>query len=212
MDSIDKQKSDAKNTRTVVTYLALWGLGALGLALIPDRSVVAEALLTVTLVLLPFLVLEPLIVLVHELGHALAVLAVTPYDTVVQIGLWNPWISLRLGRLDIRWSAWGPLARCTYPAEIAPRQEAMVAMAGPIASLLLVAPFALVAVLLWGSADKLAVTMSLAALSSLLVAISNAIPVKEAPDWVPNALVGEPGQASDGYTVRAALREASAAR
>lgn len=79
-------------------------------------------------------------ILAHEMGHALAVVALTPSRPLIEIGAAPRGLRIRLGRIDAH-LGWLPGAtHCYCPTP--PRSRATdvaIALAGPLASLLVVA-------------------------------------------------------------------------
>ena len=79
----------------------------------------------------------PVVLLLHELGHGLAALALTRGPVVVQTGR-RAFVTPRLGRLTLALGPGGLQAgACWHLAPDTPRAEAAIAAAGPLASLLL---------------------------------------------------------------------------
>jgi hypothetical protein len=77
----------------------------------------------------------PVVLLVHELGHALAALALTRGPVVVQTGR-RSFLTPRIGRLTLALGPGGLQAgACWHLAPDTPRAEAIIAAAGPLASL-----------------------------------------------------------------------------
>lgn len=91
------------------------------------------------------LVGEPLVILVHELGHAVAVVALTGQRATVQVGRDPALVRFSVGRIDLHWDPRGYLAHCQMPLPASPRRMLPIALAGPAASLLLAAAFAMLA-------------------------------------------------------------------
>jgi hypothetical protein len=91
----------------------------------------------VTLAML-FLAMPPL-VLVHELGHAGAALALRPGPVSVSVGAERPLVLCGIGRMTIAINPlmfpWRPRAVCGYKTPQSPGQAALIAFAGPAASI-----------------------------------------------------------------------------
>jgi hypothetical protein len=87
-----------------------------------------------------FFLTEPLHALIHELGHGAAALALRPGRVAVAIGRRPPLVVWRLGRMTISFHLLMPLWRnhadCTHEAEGSRGEAALIALAGPAASLL----------------------------------------------------------------------------
>jgi membrane-associated protease RseP (regulator of RpoE activity) len=90
----------------------------------------------------PFLVLVfaafgPPLILIHELGHALAALALTRGHVRVTVGVGPAAALLRQDRLEVRAALIPAFGVCEYdPWTLQrPRAEAWIALAGPAASL-----------------------------------------------------------------------------
>jgi hypothetical protein len=88
-----------------------------------------------------FFVAEPLVALVHELGHGVVAAKRLPGEVVVQVGGPKPLVRTRIGRLDIRIH---PLVipgraggHCSYDGTHCTRRDVFwIALAGPAAALL----------------------------------------------------------------------------
>ena len=95
---------------------------------------------------LAVLLAGPIVLLLHELGHALAALALTRGPVVVQTGR-RAFVTPRLGRLTLALGPGGLQAgACWHLAPDSRPAEAAIAAAGPLASLLLAAVAALACV------------------------------------------------------------------
>jgi hypothetical protein len=95
----------------------------------------------------------PLNVAIHEFGHALAARALGYAVLKVEIGQGPRWAGLRLGRTRIDWRRYAFLGgETTYvaPGPPQPWGRALVALAGPVANLLLATLFAALPLLLKG--------------------------------------------------------------
>jgi Zn-dependent protease len=83
---------------------------------------------------LAVLLAGPLVLLVHELGHAAAALALTRGPVVVQTGR-RAWVTPQVGRLTLALGPGGLQAgACWHLAPRTPRAEAIIAASGPLAS------------------------------------------------------------------------------
>jgi hypothetical protein len=84
---------------------------------------------------LAVLLAGPVVLLLHELGHAVAALALTRGPVIVQTGR-RSFVTLRRGRLTLALGPGGLQAgACWHLAPDTPRAEAIIAAAGPLASL-----------------------------------------------------------------------------
>jgi hypothetical protein len=87
-----------------------------------------------------YLLTMPCLALVHELGHAAAALALRPGAVVVAIGRPPHLLHLILGRMTILFDPWiglwGAQAECAHQRAETRKQDALIAAAGPAASLL----------------------------------------------------------------------------
>jgi hypothetical protein len=153
-------------------------------------------------VVLPLFVLtKPLLALVHELGHAGAALALSSGRVAIAIGRRPPLIARDLGRLTIAFHPLAPVfrnhAECTHPAPRSRAEDALIALAGPAASLLtcVVARSALVHV----SHGLLHDTLWMITFLSLVATVGNLVPF---------TFTDSQGRRrrSDGATIVAALR------
>jgi hypothetical protein len=124
---------------------------------------------------LAVLLAGPVVLLVHELGHAAAALALTRGPVVVQNGR-RALVTPRVGRLTLALGPGGPQAgACWHVAPDGRRAEAAIAAAGPLASLLTGAGAGAAVLALH---PPLALTLTLAALAvlGLLDALGNLWP------------------------------------
>ena len=150
--------------------------------------------------LLQLLIITPIAVLLHELAHGAMALALTRGKVLVVVG-YGPGMKLHLGRLALHVS---PIAASGCTVHRATRESgdrAIIAAAGPIASLLL-------AVVGWRVSEALAGThlfvaglFAALAAASLLITVLTAIPVR-----YPGAIAVGDDRDSDGLTVLRALR------
>jgi hypothetical protein len=92
-------------------------------------------------VLLPLALLtQPILALVHELGHGAAALALLPGRVTVAIGRTPPLVTCNAQRMTIAFHPvapfWRNSATCAWDGTASPTQAALIASAGPAASLL----------------------------------------------------------------------------
>ncbi|MEA2179500.1 MAG: hypothetical protein QOG77_2797 [Solirubrobacteraceae bacterium] len=156
---------------------------------------------------LAILLAGPVVLLVHELGHAVAALALTHGPVIVQTGR-RSLLTLRLGRLTLALGPGGLQAgACWHLAPDTQRREAVIAAAGPLAS-------TITAAIAGGACLALApprtAGLALAALAVLaaLDAIGNLIPLLHPAR---RTVTGAP-QESDGRIVARCLGLGFAAR
>jgi hypothetical protein len=151
---------------------------------------------------LTLLIAFPLAVLGHELAHAGMALATTRGKVLVVIG-YGPGLSMNLGRLALRLSPFAASGCCFHRATRESSDRALIAAAGPIASLLL-------AVLGWRTGQAIGDThVLLGGLCKSLGAVSTAIAVLTAlPVRYPSSLAVGDSRDSDGMTVVKTLRRA----
>jgi hypothetical protein len=124
------------------------------------------------------MLIGPPLVLIHELGHALAALWRTDGPVFVRIGARQRRWALRAGRFSVEA---GPseiaLAGgfCAYdPRNVSPRSLALIAMSGPLASL----AGAVATALLWSRTHGLARdAMNAATIGGAIAAVVNALPL-----------------------------------
>jgi hypothetical protein len=108
----------------------------------------------VVLILLLGFVVQPLSTLIHELGHAAAVIGLARRRALVVVGR-SPWAELKAGRLHVRFGprpARGVLFRglCVHDSEGLPwRTLGLIALAGPLATFLELALLLAAAPALW---------------------------------------------------------------
>jgi membrane-associated protease RseP (regulator of RpoE activity) len=79
-----------------------------------------------------------IVILWHELAHAVFALASTPHEVTLAVGF-GPSVGVRVGRLDLRF---GPIllgGYCAYAGAERPSDRALIAAAGPISSVFLAA-------------------------------------------------------------------------
>jgi len=150
--------------------------------------------------LLQLLIATPFAVLLHELAHAGMALALTRGKVLVVVG-YGPAMKLHLGRLALHVS---PLATsgCTvHRATRASADRAIIAAAGPVASLLLAVVGWRVSEALSGSHLFLAGLFAALGAASLFVTALTATPVR-----YPAAIAIGDGRDSDGLTVLRVLK------
>ena len=150
--------------------------------------------------LLQLLIATPIAVLLHELAHAGMALALTRGKVLVVVG-YGPGMKVQLGRLALHVSLLAASGCCVHRATRESSDRAIIAAAGPIASLL-------IAVLGWRASEALAGShLFLAGLAaalgaaSLFVTLMTALPLR-----YPAAVAVGDDRDSDGMTVLRALR------
>jgi hypothetical protein len=150
--------------------------------------------------LLQLLIAVPVAVLLHELAHAGMALALTRGKVLVVVG-YGPGMKLHLGRLALHVS---PLAAsgCTvHRATHESSDRAIIAAAGPVASLLLGVVGWRVSESLAGSHLFLAGLFAALGAASLFITALTAVPVR-----YPAAVAIGDDRDSDGLTVLRAVR------
>jgi hypothetical protein len=150
--------------------------------------------------LLQLLLATPLAVLAHELAHAGMALALTRGRVLVVVG-YGRGVSLTLGRLSLRLSPLAASGCCVHRGTRERADRAVIAAAGPIASLML-------AVLGWRLSEALtpghpflAGLCAALGVAGALITLMTALPVR-----YPAALAVSDDRESDGLTVLRALR------
>ena len=86
--------------------------------------------------LLQLLIATPVVVLLHELAHAGMALALTRGKVLVVVG-YGPGMKLQLGRLALHVSPLAASGCCVHRATRESGDRAIIAAAGPVASLML---------------------------------------------------------------------------
>jgi len=164
---------------------------------------VTEALLFLLRVAALWLIVLPLMTLVHELSHALAALAFTGREVTLRLGNGERQLTSRWNRLQlcIGWAT-GFIGTFHYTDEgITPYRNLAIHLAGPLASLLL-------ALLGWGITSLQEIPLWLAragntmAIAACIQALVTIFPMRY-PRWVP----GYGGKSSDGWRALQALRQ-----
>ncbi|MEA2480939.1 MAG: hypothetical protein QOJ07_2861 [Thermoleophilaceae bacterium] len=142
----------------------------------------------------------PVAVLFHELAHGLMALGTTRGKVLVVVG-YGPGLSLNFGRLALRLSPLAASGCCVHRATRESGDRALIAAAGPIASLLL-------AVAGWRAGEALSGSHAFAGglatglgLASAAIAVLTALPVR-----YPASLAIGDSRDSDGMTVVVTLR------
>jgi hypothetical protein len=141
-------------------------------------------------------------IMVHELGHALAAVALTPGRPLVEIGAPPRRLRLSLGRIDVHLGLRPGAGCCLLPRDGLTRsRDALVASAGPLASALVAGFWVGVAT---RSSERLIVHLAfLAAVLEGLRAMKNLIPGEiEHADELGNTHT----YLNDGGRILAALR------
>ena len=162
-----------------VLALLLWvGVGA-GLRLWTG-GILGPARWIALILILQFVAL-PISMLLHELGHALAVALLGKRTAHVTVGR-DPGTRIRLGRVDVRFSllpARGVTcgAVCRYdPAGIPWRSRGWIALAGPTATLAQLLLLALVGAALWGLGPMTRYLVVVWAVWLLFILVGNLVP------------------------------------
>jgi len=147
--------------------------------------------------LLTWLVIVPLLTLLHELGHACTAIMLTGQRVVVQMGKRPGIVRFRLGKIDFHFR---PSALPVGFYEMtdwqrATRQQlAWIALAGPLTSLLLMALCAALAIASYNIDDSLYFLSSGAAFIALAQFLFSMSPLRY-PRWMGSYA----GHWSDGY-------------
>ena len=167
----------------------------------------ADELVTMAIASLAFSVLIwPVLVFVHELGHAVAAVAFTGQRVVIRMGGDPYLVRFALGRIDVRYHPSGYIAHCAMTSwRMSRLQLAAVSLAGPAASLAfgLAILFAAPA---WPEHWLIpSWPIWVAGGCSILVGVGNAIPYRDLPQWLGGSLESEEGP-SDGLLAVQALR------
>jgi hypothetical protein len=156
---------------------------------------------------LAVLLVGPVVLLVHELGHAVAALALTRGPVIVQTGR-RSFLTVRLGRLTLALGPGGLQAgACWHRAPDTPRAEAIIAACGPLASLVTCA-VATAACLLLDPSRAAGLALAALAVLSALDAVGNLVPLLHPAR---RTVTGSP-QESDGRIVARCLGLGFAAR
>jgi len=138
--------------------------------------------------ILLFLII-PLITLIHEAGHALAGLAVGARHVTIQLGgQTEPVWSRNWGRVRLSLMSWAPLwvgfAKMDDVPSMTPRQRALVSLAGPVTSLILVILLSITAFLTrQDSSGLVRALVQQADLVAFLQLLTTAIPIRY-PRWM----------------------------
>jgi hypothetical protein len=150
--------------------------------------------------LLQLVIATPVVVLLHELAHAGMALALTRGRVLVVVG-YGPGMKMQLGRLAVHLSPLAASGCCVHRATRDSSDRAIIAAAGPVASLML-------AVVGWRTAEALSATHPFLAgfaaaigVAGLFTTIFTAIPMRYPPELAVGA-----DRDSDGMTVLRALR------
>ncbi|MBN1921433.1 MAG: hypothetical protein JW892_09325 [Anaerolineae bacterium] len=156
---------------------------------------VTEGLLYLLWVAGLWFIVLPLMTLVHELSHALAVLVLTDHEVTVRLGNSDKQLKRRWNRLQfcIGWAT-GFIGTFHYADEgVAPYRNLAIHLAGPLASLLL-------ALLGWGITSLREIPLWLAragnamAIAACIQFLITILPMRY-PRWLP----GYGGKSSDGW-------------
>jgi hypothetical protein len=148
-------------------------------------------------------VVQPLAVLVHELGHAVAAVLLSGQRISLQVGQPDDGGAVSIGKIDLR------LGRGTHPAHIRVLPDRLsrarlisIFLAGPVASLLFAVALVWLAVAI-GPSRTAFVPIAIAAGAASLLLI-NLVPFEQAGSW----WLGTPlvGPATDGLLALRVLR------
>ena len=150
--------------------------------------------------LLQLLLATPAAVLLHELAHAGMALSLTRGRVLVVVG-YGPGMKVTLGRLALHVSPLAASGCCVHRAMRDSTDRAIIAAAGPVASLLLAALGWRVSQVLAGDHDFLAGICSALGLTGAAIALLTALPMR-----YPAAVAVGDDRDSDGMTVWRALR------
>ena len=184
------------------------GAGVIALAMTSTSADEAEARIRTAWIvaIATGLLGEPLLVAVHELGHAVTAVTLTRARVLVQIGGRPSLVRFALGRIDIRFDPKGYLAHCQMPLGTTPGRMLAIAVAGPLASIVLAAPLVLAAIEL---RDWSPVAFWIAAVLSgatLFTGLANLVPFPRLPAWWPGLLKTDEEGPSDGWIAVACAR------
>jgi hypothetical protein len=150
--------------------------------------------------LLQLLLATPLAVLLHELAHAGMALSLTRGRVLVVVG-YGPGMKLSLGRLALHVSPLAASGCCVHRATRDSADRAIIAAAGPVASLLLAALGWRVGEALAGGHHFVAGMCAALGAASAAIALLTAVPLR----YPPALAIGD-DRDSDGMTVLRALR------
>ncbi len=147
----------------------------------------------------------PLLTLMHELGHAMAALALTGQPVAVQLGRkpsiakWR-WGRVALGaRFPINWVGFCAVA---HPDQVTRPTQVWIALAGPLVSLLLLLVSSGAALALHSGPMLLAQLSTLFATGALIQLVVTLAPLRYPSWWGAYA-----GKKSDGYRALELLRQ-----
>lgn len=152
------------------------------------------------LFVLLYIVALPILMLFHELGHAIVALSYTSDTVIVTLAEGARW-ERTIGRLTIAASSLvGSAGFCYFEGQMTRRQYAVFSLAGPVASLLVCL---ITGIVLIHAGDWAAFVLWGVAFSTATQFLGTIIPVRY-PSWLGNSYAG---LASDGYCVVQILRE-----
>jgi hypothetical protein len=150
---------------------------------------------------------EPLLVLAHELGHAAAAVHVTRRPARVQSG--QPPHSWRfsIGRVQVDYSWRGYTGHCEFDRSVPITGWGLflIAVAGPAANLVVAILLGCIAYLNPDAPSLVVWTLYLTAVASALLAVGNLIPQSDLPEWWPGGIESD-HVISDGYIALLALK------
>ena len=150
--------------------------------------------------LLQLVIATPIVVLLHELAHAGMALALTRGKVLVVVG-YGPGMKLRLGRLAVHLSPLAASGCCVHRATRESSDRAIIAAAGPVASLMLAVLGWRTSEVLAGSSPFLAGFAAAVGVAGLVTAVFTAIPMR-----YPAELAVGAERDSDGMVVLRAFR------
>lgn len=193
--------------------LTLLGVGIAAFVMMGGDSGI---FVTAGIVLVALVLLEPVLIFLHELGHAVAATWLTGARVLIRMGDEPSMVRFAIGRIDVRYHPTGYVAHCASPFwQLPPRRIAVTALAGPAVSLAAAIVLGSLPLVIEGPADALRWTCWLASASSLLLCVANLVPNDPLPSWWPGSVSSDEGP-SDGWIVLNAMRggyeEAGAAR
>jgi hypothetical protein len=152
-------------------------------------------------------VVEPVLVLAHELGHAAAAVHVTRRPARVQSGTPPHSWRFSIGRVQVDYSWRGYIGHCEFDRSVPITGWGLflIAVAGPAANLLIAILLGGIAYLSPDASSLVLWTLFLSAAASLFLAVGNLIPQSDLPEWWPGAIESD-HLISDGYIALLAFK------